>query len=147
MEVKARMTSPFHAQANGAAEKTNQTLKQVLRTVVMAKQQEPTVGPTPNLLIRLDMVEIAINNAPIANTGLSPFYLNLVYHPHFWFVVPNFDEVRVEGENTIQMKYWIAKMRADLDLVYRALYHEQTRAETFATSNGLIINSRWDMAF
>ena len=45
MEVKARMTSPFRAQANGAAERTNQTMKQVLRTVVLAKQQEPNVVP------------------------------------------------------------------------------------------------------
>ena len=29
MEVKARMASPFHAQANGAAERTNYTMKQL----------------------------------------------------------------------------------------------------------------------
>ena len=63
----------------------------------MAKQQEPNVWPTHNWLRLLDMVEIAINNAPIANTELSPFYLNLGYHPHFWLDVPNFDEVRLEG--------------------------------------------------
>ena len=98
-------------------------MKQVLRTVVLAKQQEPNVGPTPNWLRLLDMVEIAINNAPIANTELSPFYLNLGYHPHFWFDVPNFDEVRLEGDKTIQVKDWIAKMRANWALVYGALYH------------------------
>ena len=48
MDVKAIMTSPFHAQANGAAEKTNHTMKQVLRTVAMAKQQQTNVGRTPN---------------------------------------------------------------------------------------------------
>ena len=88
MEVKARMTTPFHAKDNGAAERTNQTIKQVLRTVALAKQQDPNVGPTPNSLKLLDMVEFAINNAPNANTELSPFYLNLGYHPHFWFDVP-----------------------------------------------------------
>ena len=30
---------------------------------------------------------------------------------------------------------WIAKMRADWDLVYRALYHKQARAETFGNRN------------
>ena len=76
------MTSPFHAQANGAAERISQTMEQtmknekVLRTVVLAKQQQPNVGPTPNWLRLLDIVKIAINNAPIANTELSPFYLN-----------------------------------------------------------------------
>ena len=51
--------------------------------------------PTPNWVRLLDMVEIAINNAPIANTELSAFYLNLGYHPHFWLDVSNFDEVRL----------------------------------------------------
>ena len=73
MDVKARMTSLFHAQANGAAERTNHTMKQVLRTVILAKQQEPNVWSTHNWLIPMDMVEIDINNAPIANTELSPF--------------------------------------------------------------------------
>ena len=48
VEVKAIMPPTFNAQANGAAEITNQTIKEVLRTVVMAKQHEPNVGPTPN---------------------------------------------------------------------------------------------------
>ena len=77
------------------------------------------------------MVEIAIKNAPIAKTESIPFYLNLGYHPHFWFDVPNIDEVKLEGDKTIKVKDWIAKVRADWDLVYRALYHEQARAEAF----------------
>ena len=77
------------------------------------------------------MVQIAINNAPIANTELSPLYLNLGYHPHFWFDLSNFDEVKLECDKTIQVRDWIAKMRADWSLVYRALYHKQARAETF----------------
>ena len=68
MDVKPRITSSFHAQSNGAEERTNQTMKQVLMTVVLAKQRQPNVGPTPNWLILLDMVEISNNNAPIANT-------------------------------------------------------------------------------
>ena len=104
---------------------------QVLGTVVLAMQKQPNVGPTPNWLRMSDMVETAINNAPIANTELSHFYLNLGYHPHFWFDVPNFDEVRLECAQTIQVRDWIKKMRAYCDIVYRALYHEQARAETF----------------
>ena len=37
----------------------------------------------------------------------------------------------MEGDKTIQVKDWIANMRADCDLFYRALYHEQALAETF----------------
>ena len=65
----------------------------------------------------LDMVEMAINNALIANMELSHFYMNLGYHPYFWFDVPNFDEVRLEGDKTIQVIDCIKKMRADWDLV------------------------------
>ena len=77
------------------------------------------------------MVEIAINNAPIAKTELSTFYLNFGYHPHLWFDVRNFAEARLEGDKTIQVKDRIAKLRADWLLVYLALYHEQALAETF----------------
>ena len=79
MEIKTRMTSPFHPQANGAAERTNQTMKQVLRTIVLAKLQQPSAAApgnspqTPNWLRLLTLVEIAINNAPIAYTELSPY--------------------------------------------------------------------------
>ena len=79
-------------------------------TIVLEKQQEPNVGPANNLLRLLYMVEIAINNSPIVNTKLSHFYLNLGYHPHFRFAVPNFDEIRLEGDMTIQVRDWIKKM-------------------------------------
>ena len=71
MDVKARMTSPFHSQENGAAERTNQTMKQVLMTVALAKYQQQNVGPNYNWWRLPDMVEIAINYATIANTELS----------------------------------------------------------------------------
>ena len=131
MEIKTRMTSPFHPQANGAAERTNQTMKQVLQTIVLAKLQEFRDGTFPNWLRLLDFVEIAINNAPIANTELSPFYLNLGYHPHFFFDIPNFEEDRLQGENTHTIKEWLKQLKSDWSFVFRALYHEQARAEEF----------------
>ena len=97
MEIKTRMTSPFHPQANGAAERTNQTMKQVPRTIVLAMLQEVRDGSFSNWLRLLDFVEIAINNAPIANTELIPFYPNLGYHPHFFFDIPNFEQDRLQG--------------------------------------------------
>ena len=75
MEIKMQMTSPLHPQANGAGERTNQTMKHVLWT-----REEASEAASTNWLLRLDFVEIAINNAPIADTELSPFYLNLRYH-------------------------------------------------------------------
>ena len=40
LEIKMRMTSPFHPQVNGAAELIIKTMNQVLRTIVIAKIQE-----------------------------------------------------------------------------------------------------------
>ena len=136
MEVKAILTSPFHSQANRVAKRTNQTIRHVSMTVVLAKHQQPDMGSTANLLRLLGMVEIAINNAPFANTELSPFYLNLGYHHHFWFDVLKVDEASLEGDNAIQVNEWIAKMRADWSLVYRALYHEQARPEKSCNRKG-----------
>ena len=106
-------------------------MKQVLMTVVLAEQQQPNIPPITNLLRLLDMVEIAINNAPFVNTELSPFYLNLGYHHHFWFDVPKFDEATLKGDKTIQVNDCIAKMRADWSLVYTALHHKHARPEKF----------------
>ena len=55
--------------------------------------------------------------------------MNLEYHHHFWFDVLKVDEASLEGDDIIQVNEWIAKMHADWSLVYRALYHEQTRPE------------------
>ena len=64
-------------------------MKQVLRTIVLAKLQQPSAAAQDNpprapiWLRLLTLVEIAINNAQIADTELSPYYLNLGYHPQF----------------------------------------------------------------
>ena len=72
--------------------------------------------------------------------------------PNFWFDVPKVDEAILECDKTIQLMDWIAKMRADLSLVYRALYNEQARQDKcgnrkledyqFKVWNGILINQR-----
>ena len=60
LDIDAMWSSPYHPQDNGQAERTNQTLKQVLRTLLLS--QDETMWP--ELIV---MAEIAINGAPIAN--------------------------------------------------------------------------------
>ena len=100
-------------------------MKQVLRTIVLAKMQEASEADSPNWLRLLDFVEIAINNAPIADTELSQFYLNLGYNPQFFF---------------------------DITDLFRTLYHERARAEEmgnrkkanykFKVGQDILINQR-----
>ena len=111
-------------------------------TVVLSKQEQPNVGPTTNWLRLLDMVEIAINNAPISNTELSPFYLNLGYYSNFWFDVPNFDEVKLEGGNTIQVRDWIKEMQADWHLSTVRCIINRHWLRHLVTANGPAANSR-----
>jgi len=123
------MTFQFHPHANGAAERTNQTVKQVLVTIVHAKMREASEAASPNWLQPRDCLEIAINNAPIADTEQSPFYLNLGYHPQFFCDIPDLDEERLRGEQKIYIKEWAKKLAYDWAFVFRALYHELARAE------------------
>ena len=81
LQIKQCCTAPFHPQANGQAERTNQTMKQVLQALLASR-------PHYQWLTVLYMVEMAINNAPIASTEFSPYYLNYGFHPVFQWDVP-----------------------------------------------------------
>ena len=67
-DIDHHFTSPFHPPANVQAERTNQTLLQVLRTMCAERG-------TRDWLRLLTLAEMAINNAPIANTEYTPYYL------------------------------------------------------------------------
>ena len=74
LDMDARRSSPYHPQTNGQAELTNQTLKQVLRTLLLSQDETGW----PELIV---LAEIAINGAPIANTEYSPFFFEFLVLP------------------------------------------------------------------
>jgi len=74
LDMRLHFTSGYHPEANGQAERTNQTLEQYLRIYCNYQQD--------NWLELLSLAEFAYNNAPSAITGVSPFFANKGYHPN-----------------------------------------------------------------
>ena len=75
MDLRRSLSSGFYPQANGQAERTNQMLKQILRTDTHGLHDWTEA---------LDGAEMAMNNAEFAGSGYSPFYLNYGFHPCVW---------------------------------------------------------------
>jgi len=66
--VELRMSSSFHPQSDGATERANRTVTQMLRQCIAPHQRD--------WVSRLPAIEFAINSARSASTGYSPFVLN-----------------------------------------------------------------------
>ena len=67
------MSTAFHPQTDGATERANRSIAQILRTVVSNDQQDWSD--------KCPMVEFAINSSINATTGYAPFKLNYGYMP------------------------------------------------------------------
>jgi len=74
LDMRLHFTSGYHPEANGQAERTNQTLEQYL-CIYCNYQQD-------NWSELLPLAEFAYNNAPSATTGVSPFFANKGYYPN-----------------------------------------------------------------
>ena len=73
--TKLLMSTSFHPQTDGATERANRSVGQILRTMVKPDQTD-WVERTP-------LVEFAINSSISASTGYAPFELNYGYMPTF----------------------------------------------------------------
>ena len=65
------MSTVFHPQTDGATERANRSIAQILRTVVSNDQRDWSD--------KCPMVEFAINRTIHATTGYAPFELNYGY--------------------------------------------------------------------
>lgn len=79
IDVKPKLTSSFHPQANGQTERTNQSLEQYLRHFVNHEQD--------NWSELLTFAEFAFNNSVSAATSTTPFFANFGFHPRSDFLV------------------------------------------------------------
>lgn len=66
--TKLRMSSAYHPQTDGATERANKTISQMLRNCVSPNQKD--------WVIKLPAIEFAINSARSESTGFAPFFLN-----------------------------------------------------------------------
>lgn len=78
--AKLLMSTAFHPQTDGATERVNRSIGQILRSVVRPDQSD--------WVVRCPMVEFAINASVNASTGFSPFDLNFGYSPHMLQSIP-----------------------------------------------------------
>ena len=62
------MSSAYHPQSDGATERDNRTVTQMLRQCIHANQKD--------WVTKLPAIEFAINSARSASTGFAPFFLN-----------------------------------------------------------------------
>ena len=69
------MSTAFHPQMDGATERANRSIGQILRTIVQPDQTD--------WVEKLPMVKFAINSKISSSTGFAPFELNYGYMPMF----------------------------------------------------------------
>src|SRR6202000_3567975 len=87
-----RMSSAFHPQTDGATERANRTIIQMIRQCVRPDQKD--------WVIKLPAIEFALNSARSSTTGFSPFQLNYGRNPSpmIWDAHDEFPGVRKFAE-------------------------------------------------
>lgn len=114
--TKLARSTAFHPQTDGQTERTNRTLEEILRAYVDDKHTDWDQ--------RLSAAEFAINNAPSASTGFSPFYLNYGYHP----LTPATSTVHLHTRNENQAASdFLSRLSADIHTAKRHLKQAQDR--------------------
>ena len=73
LNIELRLSSAFHPQTDGATERANRTMTQMLRQCVSPNQKD--------WVSKLPAIEFAMNSARSSTTGFTPFYLNYGRNP------------------------------------------------------------------
>jgi hypothetical protein len=81
MGVKLKLTTAFHPQGDGQAERAIQTVVQILRSFVRPDQRDWAV--------HIPMVEFALNSSANKSTGFAPFELVYGYLPQMTVSLPS----------------------------------------------------------
>ncbi len=85
ISTKLKMSTSYHPQTDGATERANRTMTQMLRMCVDSSQRD--------WVVKLPAIEFAINSARSETTGYAPFVLNNGYLPRsMLWSAPTVDE-------------------------------------------------------
>ena len=80
LRTRLLMSTAFHPQTDGATERANRSVIQILRAAIRADQAD--------WVSKIPMVEFAINSAVSASTGFAPFELNCGFLPRMFQELP-----------------------------------------------------------
>ena len=87
MGTKLLMSTTFHPQMDGATERANRSIGQILRMIISDDQKDWAA--------KCPMVEIALNSSVNATTRFAPFELNQGYMP--WIGMPTSFDTTFKG--------------------------------------------------
>lgn len=127
--VSLKMSSAFYPQTDGASERTNKTMNQMLRYVVN-RQQQGWVKVLPTL-------RFALMSTVNASTGYTPFYLRMGYTPRLIPLLaadslapaPTLPDAVNQARNQVRMLQESVKDAQD------ALFEAKTRQAHFANAH------------
>jgi len=74
MVIKLLMSTAFHPQTDGATERANRSIGQILRTIIQDDKK--------NWADKCPMVELVLNRNVSATTGLAPFKITCSHMLH-----------------------------------------------------------------
>lgn len=137
--IKQVMTTAYHPQANGQAERTNQTLEQYLRHYLNYKQN--------NWVELLPIAQYAYNSAVSESTGFTPYQANYGFTPTI-MNEPRTDErpAQTALERSKELKEIHEQLTQDLQFIaYRmAKYYNNNRssAPTFREGENVYLIRR-----
>jgi len=122
-DTRLGRSTAYHPQTDGQTERTNRVLQEVLRAYVSERHHDWDK--------RLAAAEFAINNAPSASTGESPFYLNYGFHP---LTPATLDMPRPDRLRSQAAADFISKMNQDLAAAKASLERAQERQARYANT-------------
>jgi hypothetical protein len=93
LQIETALSTAYHPQTDGQSERTNQSVEQVLRTVVSFHQDD--------WVDWLPMVEFALNNQYKKSLKTTPFYANYGFHPQIGSL-PKIDTPIISVEDFIR---------------------------------------------